>query len=92
MLTPEERKRIVDEAVAHVERAMASARARHDAHIFTWADHKRREYVARRMAEAADRDEDEDEAADDEDDGYSFEVDERREYGTLWAYNGSVVG
>jgi hypothetical protein len=93
-MTPEERKRIVDDAVAHVERVFAKARDRHDAHVFTYYDHQRGEYVARLMAEAAERDDDDtaDDEHEDEDDGYSFAVDERREYGTLWAYNGSVVG
>ena len=90
MLTTEERKRIADDAAAYVERVFAKARARHDAHIFTRHDHQRRQYVARLLAEAAERDDDE--TAEDEDDGYTFEVDERREYGTLWALNGSVVG
>lgn len=90
MLTTEERKCMVDDAVAHVERAMASARARHDAHVFTRAADQRRQYVARMMAEAVDSDDDT--AHDDEDDYIIEFVDERREYGTLWAYNGSVVG
>jgi len=64
-MTPEERKRIVDDAVAHVERVFAKARARHDAHVFTRYDHQRGEYVARLMAEAAERDDD-DTADDDE--------------------------
>ena len=89
-MTPAERKRIADEAAAYVERVFAKAHTRHDAHVFARHDYQRRQYVARLLAEAAERDDDD--TAEDEDDGYTFEVDERREYGTLWALNGSVVG
>lgn len=81
MLTTEERKRIVDDAAAHVERAMASARAQHNSHCTA-----RRRHLNRAWALANPP------SYDDEDDYIIEFVDERREYGTLWAYNGSVVG
>lgn len=70
-MTTEERKRIVDDAVAYVERVFAKARARNDAHVFTLYDYQRGEYVARLMAEAAERDDD-DAAGEHDDDGYCW--------------------
>ena len=84
-MTLQERLRIRDEAEAR-------AAADHKDHVRAWW---RQQILAVQMARIDDEDDlagNDDAEDEDEDDGYTFEVDERREYGTLWALNGSMVG